>query len=282
MEKNKLERKFRETLAAKILRWLFLTLFMVFFAASLLFYNLSTVTTEKNIKTLGEKIVRDFLLQNKDLIDENYDSMIEYAKLFPEQNLDFSSGLQGLNINIKAKELTAMPKEEFYDKLPVIIADNIYRSALDSFITVNVENNKDIPAPIKSTVSRFKSKGGDFMFGYLFKISLVMTIIFLAGFFALQKIKRSFFEAGVSIILVSLPVYLILYLTLPLANNVIRQTDFSTLASLIIGMTEQIKHNYLLSTFAGFSFVGIGLLVISEINIKSFFKKRSEYERIIK
>lgn len=282
MEKNKTDRKFRATLIAKILRWLFLTLFTVFFASSLLFYNLSTVTTEKNIKTLGEKIVRDFLLQNKDLIDKNYDSITEYAKLYPEENIDFSSGLEGLNINIRAKELSSMPKEEFYDKLPVIIADNIYRSALDSFITVNIENNKDIPTPIKSTVSRFKSKGGDLLFGYLFKISLSMTVFFLIGFFALQKLKRSFFEAGIAIILVSLPVYLILYLTLPLANNVIRQTDFSTLASLIIGMTEQIKHNYLLSTFAGFSFVGIGLLVISEINIKSFFRKRSEYERIIK
>lgn len=282
MEKNKTQKTFRTTLLAKILRWLFLTLFTVFFAASLFFYNLSTVTTEKNIKTLGEKIVKDFLMQNKELIDRNYEGMAEFAKIYPEENIEFSSGLEGLNINIKAKELTAMPREEFYDKLPVIIADNIYRSALDSFITVNIENNKDIPSFMKGAISKFKSRGGDYMFGNLFKISAVFSILFLIGFFTLQKLNRSFFEIGASIILVSLPAYLIFYLSTPLFNNVIRQTDFSTIASLIIDMTEQIRQNYLISALTGFCSVGFGILVVSGINVKGFFKKRSEYERIIK
>lgn len=275
---------FGETPGGKILRWFFLTVFAITFGSALLFYNLYTITSEKNIKKLGEELIADFLYKNKAAIDEIYSDLINYAKEYPEENIEFPTGLKDLTVNIRGKELSEITQEEFYKKMPAVIADNIYRGLLDSFIDNNIKNNEKIPKILRAMFSKI-NKDNRLFVKNVFILSSSLAAFSSAVFLMLSKTKKSkaLLDIGAAIIIVSLPAYLLLYLTLPITNSVIRKTDFVTIASMITSMMESMLRNYLYVLFSGIFIFSLGAAYLLGFRLRNLkIKKKSEFERIIR
>lgn len=278
---EKTEPKETLTLTRKILKWFFLTLFIFSFGITLLLYNFYTVISEKNIKKIGKEIVSDFLYKNKPTIDEVYDDLILYAKEHPEENIEFPTGIKEFAINIKGEELSSIEKEEFYEKMPVIIADNIYRSLLDQFINNNIRGNEAIPKAIRTVFTKV-NRDNRLVIQNLLILSTILTFVSLIVFILLLKIPKALLDIGIGIIIISLPVYLFIYFTLPLTNSVIRKTDFITIASMVTSMLESVQKNYLYTTLFGAFVFFVSLLYLLGFRFKIKFKRKSEFERIIK
>src|SRR3972149_5936434 len=177
---------FKETLGGKILRWFFLTIFALSFGSALLFYNFYTITSEKNIKKVGEEIVSDFLYKNKLEIDEIYSDLTSYANEHPDENIEFPTGLKDLTVNIKGKELSMISQEEFYNKIPAVIADNIYRGLLDNFIDNNIRNNEAIPKILRTVFSKI-NKDNRLFVRNIFILSSSLAVLSFISFFLLSE-----------------------------------------------------------------------------------------------
>lgn len=275
-DKNK-KLKEGSKITRKIARWFLLTLFLIFFYLSLIFYNLFTVTSEKNIKTLAEKIVSDIVLQNRELIDKHYDEILLYAENFPESDLEFPSGLSDLSIKIKGNEIKGLSKDEFYKKIPVLIADDLYEELSDSMIKENVKKNAFTPIAVKKFVQANKN---DKVFITFFYITTILCFLCLAGLFFISKISKILIRVGLLISLTTSPIFLAIYFMIPFVNNILRQTELATITSLAVSLLEQIQRNFLFSSILGLIILAIGVFL--KLNIKINFKKKNEFEKIIR
>lgn len=274
--------KQKKSLFRKIIRWMSIMIFMAVLPATLIFYNLYTVVSEKNIKKIGEKVVSDLLYQNKAIIDENYTTIIAFAKAYPEENIEFPTGLTGLNINIKASEFSSLSQEEFYEKIPIVVADNIYRETLDVFINDFIRNNSAIPSMLKEMFFRFNSDN-TVLFRNLFFVSAAITLLALSIYLFLTKKTRALVTLGLVSLLVSLPPFLLLYFAIPAINDTIRKSDFEAVASMLISMLDKIQANYLYFSIFGLLIFITGFLSYLGFSKKSFkIKRKKEFEKIIR
>lgn len=273
---------FHKTIFGRILRWVLIPIFIITLIPALFFYNIHSAASEKNIKKLGEEIVRDVLYQNQESIDENYDLLVEFAKLMPEENLEFPTGIEEIVINIQANEFSELSREEFYDKIPVIVSDNMYRETLDHYINTYIQENEAVPVVARNIFGEF-NKDNTKALKTLYIIFGIISFVTAILYMLCSNKGKGLIVLGISAFTLSFTPFLVLKFSLPALNGVIRKSEFSTIASLTMSMFEKMQANYLyFSLFSLFIFI-IGVAMVMGFKPKSFkVKKKDKYEKIIK
>lgn len=188
------------------LKWVSGIIFTLALFLTLIFYNLSQLSAEKQAKEIFSPVIKGMIKEMMaKSVGGNYSQLQTLAQTYPDQEVK----IPGLpwELTIKASDITGRSEAEFQDYLSGVIFETAYQTGLSNEL-LKTQGEEENLGFFASLIGLF-SRPTHFLFRTIFIISLAISLVFLLPFVLFSYRFGKLTNPGLSLFVVGFPEYLL-------------------------------------------------------------------------